>query len=68
MNTITRKSAKEMIKTFLPLVWRESMFLGTGSSPNLPATEVFDKIRKMSDPPISEQEFNSIADSLERES
>lgn len=62
---MNRKDARALLARLLPLVEKESGFLTPFPVMTLSAFDVFDAIRELSDPPISEEEFNTIADEIE---
>jgi hypothetical protein len=66
---VTREEAILLIARLLPKVWLESRFLNPGMSifhrSHIPASVVFDAIRDASEPPISPEEFNDIADGIQ---
>lgn len=61
---MTHDEAVEFITVLVPETWKESFILNPYAQAQIPAPIVFDWIREHSDPPISKEEFNEIADSI----
>lgn len=53
---------KQLIKQLYPSVWRESIFYSPVPIFHIPAETVFDAVRELSKPPMTEDEFNNILD------
>lgn len=65
--SISKEDARDMILKLLPHVWSESVFLGGPvRALHIPAQEVFDVIRNMMAEPMTEEDFNKLADWIER--
>jgi len=61
---VLRRIQRDLMKKLLPLAESESRFLSPEPVAYLPAFSVFDAIREISTPAMTEDEFNRIADSL----
>jgi hypothetical protein len=56
---------EQLLTALLPNVKRESLALTPYPAMNINAFIVFDAIRNLSDPPLTETEFNRLADQIE---
>lgn len=63
---ILTAAQEKLIAALLSEVQCESIFLSPTPNPHISAFTVFDAIRNLTDPPMSEDEFNKFADSIKR--
>lgn len=55
----------KLLKTLMPEVWTDSIFLSSKPEGHINAFKVFDAIRNLSDPPMPPEAFNQLADQIE---
>ncbi len=63
--SISRDDARALIGQIVPLAERESWLLSADPGWILPAEPVFEAVMALCDPPLSEAEFNALADEAE---
>jgi hypothetical protein len=63
---ISRDDMKGIVAELIPATWRESAFLTPNPAYNISAPFVFDVLRGFCDPPMTEVEFNDMADEIAR--
>jgi hypothetical protein len=61
---MTREEFKKLITVLLPEVEPVSRFLSPVPAFNIDAATVFDALRAATDPPVTEEEFNALADEI----
>lgn len=62
-----RDVQERLIRGLYPEIWSESLFVSPVPMFHIPAETVFDHIRQLSDPAMTEEEFNNLIDEVEEE-